>query len=353
MKLFYIGLTLLLALACAPLMRGQTAAALAVTTELSWDNPCQGDPLRVRVRLTSPRARQDIHRRVLRGASSSDPAFAMPAIATQWHEGVSLKLVRVHTDGTRQVVLAPNQWAAFLRPQSPGARDFEGLLLARSREWLVSPQAAGLSAGQYELETSWQGASYVEAACLPADGLLTAPTVAFSAASATHAAQQADHLGRLAYYSYMTGDYAQARALSQKVAQLDPAGRTPERVDAWFIAAHAALRMNDPLAAADAYHSLARLFPAGESTELTSMARERLEILAPRLQLPPGAGNEQPFRLQITSSWPEQRYVTYASPDLKTWTPVSTNVALTNLLDVLDAQSTNFYQRYYRVIWTP
>ncbi len=353
MKLFYMGLTLLLALAWAPLTGGQTAAALSLTSELSWGSPCQGDPLRVRVRLTSPRARQDLHRRMLRGESTNGEAFAMPVIATNWHEGVSLKLVRVQTDGTRQVVLAPDQWAAFLRPQSPGARDFEGLLLARSREWLVSPQAAGLSAGAYEVEASWQGASYVDATYLPTGGVLTAATLTFNAATITSAAQQADHLGRLAYYSYMTGDYAQARDLSRKVAQLDPSGRTPERVDAWFMAAHAALRMNDPLAAAEAYNSLARLFPAGESTELTSMARERLEILAPRLQLPPGAQGEQPFRLQITSSWPEQRYVTYASPDLKTWTPVSTNVALTNLLDVLDAQSTNYYQRYYRVIWTP
>ncbi len=46
---------------------------------------------------------------------------------------------------------------------------------------------------------------------------------------------------------------------------------------------------------------------------------------------------------------PGSNYVLEATTDFSTWTPISTNTALTNQLNLLDPQATNFPYRYYRV----
>ena len=42
-------------------------------------------------------------------------------------------------------------------------------------------------------------------------------------------------------------------------------------------------------------------------------------------------------------------YVLQASTNLLNWTPISTNLALTNYFSWLDPQATNYPRRYYRV----
>jgi hypothetical protein len=43
-------------------------------------------------------------------------------------------------------------------------------------------------------------------------------------------------------------------------------------------------------------------------------------------------------------------YVLQASTNLINWTPLSTNLALTNFFNLLDPNATNFPSRYYRVL---
>jgi hypothetical protein len=47
---------------------------------------------------------------------------------------------------------------------------------------------------------------------------------------------------------------------------------------------------------------------------------------------------------------PGSNYVLQATTNFSTWTPISTNAALTNQLNLLDPQATNFPYRYYRVL---
>ena len=46
-------------------------------------------------------------------------------------------------------------------------------------------------------------------------------------------------------------------------------------------------------------------------------------------------------------------YVLQASTNLMNWTPISTNLALTNEFNWLDSQATNYPHRYYRVLRQP
>jgi len=47
---------------------------------------------------------------------------------------------------------------------------------------------------------------------------------------------------------------------------------------------------------------------------------------------------------------PGSNYVLQATTNFSSWTPISTNTALTNQLNLLDPQATNFPYRYYRVL---
>ena len=59
------------------------------------------------------------------------------------------------------------------------------------------------------------------------------------------------------------------------------------------------------------------------------------------------------FQLTIGGVVPGRTNIVEASPDLFTWTPISTNVTVTNNFTILDSTATNFSQRFYRVREVP
>jgi mono/diheme cytochrome c family protein len=54
------------------------------------------------------------------------------------------------------------------------------------------------------------------------------------------------------------------------------------------------------------------------------------------------------FQLAFAGA-PGSNYVLQASTNLSTWVPISTNTSITNIINLLDPQATNFPYRFYRV----
>jgi hypothetical protein len=333
-----------------------TAPLFKISASLTWESPYVGDPLRVRVRLTHPQIRQAAAlqmRQIEQGQPVTGSAATPPPVTTNWYEGVSLNLYRVNANNTRQLVLPADQWPPFLRPLLAEPPVFDGLTTARSREWLIPAVAAGLHAGSYVLTAGWNGTHMTDPGLLPPTGVVAGQELSFTVTTHTDPTAQATHLGRLAYQEYMSGDLAQARAHSQAALRLDPQNRDRERIETHFVAAHAALRMQDYLGSADALQTLVQTYSGLPGDEVVEVANQRLEFLAPRLQVPPGASlNQNAFPLQVLSL-PNQHYITYASPNLQTWLPFSTNVGSGTWIDVLDTNRPMAGQRFYRSIWTP
>jgi hypothetical protein len=63
-----------------------------------------------------------------------------------------------------------------------------------------------------------------------------------------------------------------------------------------------------------------------------------------------GLGTNGQFQFTITGLLPGRTNVVQSSFDLTSWTPISTNVAITNSIRISDPQTTNFAQRFYRVL---
>ncbi len=55
------------------------------------------------------------------------------------------------------------------------------------------------------------------------------------------------------------------------------------------------------------------------------------------------------FQLELLGT-PGSNYVLQASTNLLNWTPLSTNLATTNLFNLFDPGASNFPHRFYRVI---
>jgi hypothetical protein len=58
------------------------------------------------------------------------------------------------------------------------------------------------------------------------------------------------------------------------------------------------------------------------------------------------------FVLQLHGQ-PGTPYIIQRSPDLFTWTPVSTNLLAGNLLNITNAISSGVTQQFWRAVWQP
>jgi hypothetical protein len=328
--------------------------ALKISASLAWEPVYTNDPLRVRVRLTCPQASQAMARQ-LRQAELGQAMGELtppPAIATNWQDGVQLTLSAVDTNKVRHVILSADQWPLYLRPLLDEPPSFDGLVTARSREWLLPATVAGLTNGNYVLAIQWSNSGLVDTNALPAGGTLTGQELAFRVQSPTNAAEQATHLGRLAYQDYMAGQTGPARTLGQQALQLDPNNLDPERVETYFVVAHSAIRQQDYLGGADVFQSMFQAYGTNHD-EILTIAHERLNLLAPQLRVPAGAAaNPAAFRFQLLTL-PSQHYLAYGSTNLQQWQAISTNLGTGDWIEITDTNAWQYKTRYYRAVLTP
>lgn len=337
--------------------------AMALRSELTWTPTYAGDPLRVRVFLSSPRVFEEsleIVRRIEQGdVPPGDPPAPSVQLPAEWQTQVSLRLSRVKPDGTREEVLSGAAWTPYLRPQvglpagalPPGA--------VRSREWLVPAEVVQLTAGPCLLETSWNGRGLAPAEHLPASGILKADDLRFQVASpgptlagAGGADPRADHLGRLAFAAYVRGDHIEARRLGTEALQSDPGNLQPDRLETHLLVARSALAADDYDGAKAALDRLSRQPGADSLGEVLEMVTARLESLAPRLRLFPTLPAPGGLRLEI-DALPGQRYVTYESTDLRSWSPLSTNRASGAWISIEPLPASRQGPRFFRSVLQP
>lgn len=137
------------------------AAVLAVGTEMRWQPVYAGDPLMVEVRIWSPRERQELYKQTLKaeqGLALTPSDFVPPKIPNDWASSVALGLFRIDQAGKRVSMLPPGAWEPYRVKLEAGLLSLADLgLTSPSAGWIVSPDAAQLTEGQYVLTVSWKG----------------------------------------------------------------------------------------------------------------------------------------------------------------------------------------------------
>ncbi len=256
-----------------------SAPALALALELPWEPVYAGDPLRVVVQLSSPRAMDALYAQYLAleaGQPTPALAFASPAVAADWAQGVTLALYRLEAGGTRTPVLAPGDWAGYRRRPEESEDVAFGPSLAWAQEWLVPAEAAGLEAGDYVLEAAWDGRGLADGALLGADGALQAQALSVTV-QAPENWDQATHLGRLANVAFLQGDNARARTLGQEALDTGLDDGSPERLNLYFLVAAACFGQQDYQAAIATYKRVIARVPAG--SELALLAQQWIDMI--------------------------------------------------------------------------
>lgn len=256
--------------------------ALEISADLQSSPVYAGDPFSVRVRIASPRARQEQYRRQLkleRGETAEPAGFTAPKIARDWVSSLQMDLYRLDAAGTRTSVLSGSNWDAYLVKPDPRLADIGPVLGVESRDWLVPPESLRFEEGHYVLELSWLGKGKVDNAFLAADGALKGRDLRFHVHRPVEPAQRAAHLTRLARYEYNARQYWQARADARSALALSPKKLDPEATMSYFVVANASLALQDVPSAKAAYEELVAQFPAGSSHDLVLVARRGLEQL--------------------------------------------------------------------------
>ena len=242
-------------------------------------------------------------------------------------------------------------WSGFLQPN-----DFESTSLAianvtRTAEWLAPSDRAGLTAGRYRLEVTWEGRGLAPDGTLPAGGVVTLAAIPFEVAPAATVAQQALHQRHLAWERYLADDPAGAVACVREADRLDPSGADPIALQSRLVAANASARMRDAFGAAQFLDAI-RARGGNDNDHLAGFAADAFRGLAPRLELirsPAGAGAAG-ARLQVTAA-PGGTYVTERSSDLAAWAAISTNTPTANRFEIVEPDGGTAARRYYRVRW--
>jgi len=248
---------------------GDALPALALAVELPWAPIYAGDPLRLVVRLSSPRAWEALYAQYLAaeaGQPAPEAATAAPAVPSDWEQGVALTLDRLDSGGAHQAVLTAAAWAPHLRQREADLPEIG--LTVWMREWLVPAEAASLQEGEYALTATWHGQG--------PEGAVTAEEVRFSVTAPANDSEKAVQAGRLAYCAFARGDYAEARTQGQQALEMGVEDGTPERFELHFLVAGAAFGLQDYEAAIATYERIIALAPRG--SDLALLAQQWIDI---------------------------------------------------------------------------
>lgn len=252
------------------------APAFALAAELPWQPVYCGDPLRLMVRLSSPRAMQDAYRAISdqEGQDSESTTIGAPDVPVDWFQGLDLTLYHVDADGTRTEVLADSAWAPHQRQTHPSLPAVS--LVTWSQEWFVPAEIAQLQEGGYLLAASWDGHG-LDRTLLGPDGIVMAEELRFAVQAPTSDGERATQAGRLAYNAYVRGDYPEARTHGEEALELGVEDGSPDRLDTHFLVAGACFGMKDYPAAIAAYERIIALPAKGH--HLADLAQQWIDVI--------------------------------------------------------------------------
>jgi hypothetical protein len=255
---------------------------------MRWQPVYAGDPLMVLVRIWSPKERQELYKQTLKAEQGQAPAasdFVPPKIANDWASAVALGLFKIDQAGKRVSVLSADAWELYRVKQETGLSLADLGLVSPSAGWVVSPDAAKLSEGQYVLTLAWEG-SVTGAGSGPRGSELKGEELFFDVKPLTSDSERASHLGRLAYYEYRMGSYERARSDGRQAVALDPENLFPERIETWFIIANASIALKDFKSAKETLTALLAKLPPPESSDIALAAKQLLDSLSETKKLP-------------------------------------------------------------------
>lgn len=324
---------------------------LTLTSELLWEGPLAGDPLRVETTLAC-RAYQQALLQATRSGTNVDDTVLHPTIATNWADNLDFTLYR-YEDDSRWVEVLSSRTATnnYLQPLIVSPDSFGRKPVARTREWMFSSESVHLTPADYLLYVSWDGDGMVEEAALPEFGYISAPGISFTVVAATNEVQKAVQKHRLAFQAYAEGDYLKSRQLAQSALEVDAARSLLMDAGTDRMAVNAALKLADYRGALGTLQD----FDPGDQSEPARFALELRKVLAPELSLNPASARTSAPRLTVVAL-PGQNYEVQFSANLTTWTTLDRRLTETNRYEITDsgtANTQNNSPRFYRAVWLP
>jgi hypothetical protein len=318
--------------------------SLALSTELVWDNPLAGDPLRIAVHLSCPAYQGALAVSQSTGQPLPTNVFK-PTVDPDWHEGLFVTLYAL-SNNTYTPVFDSKEWQGFFRPEVVSASSLGRQPLAHSKEWLVPSAKLKLRPTRYLLHVLWDGDGLVESSALPDDGYISAPTLDFHVTAPTNEMQIASQENRLAFEAYAAGEFRKALDYALQALDREGARHHLQVEGTHMLAANAALKLAEYRTAAIELQKAARDIKG----ELGEVALALRRIIVPEIVIEPEFRQSSPRRLTIVGL-PDQTYEVQSSSDLLTWTTLDRRMTTTNRYQVLAAAGVGERQQFYRVVW--
>ena len=324
------------------------APALKLTSELIWDDPVAGDPLRIDVSLSCHAYQQALLHAAQTGTNV--PATLLyPTIATDWAENLEFVLYRYENNSQWVEVLASiNSTTNYLQPLSISPDSFGKKPLARNREWLLPAEALRLTPGNYLLSVNWDGDGMVEEDALPPFGYVFARDIRFTVSAATNDLQRAIQEHRLGFQAYMAGDHLKAWQHSQAALQVAEARSLLLAEGTDRMAVNAALKLGDYRGAVATLQNVDQ----GDRREPGQFTSALRKVLAPEISLNPASARTSSPRMTVVAL-PGQSYEVQVSDNLTIWTALDRRLTQTNRYEVIDPGKTTSAPRFYRAVWLP
>jgi hypothetical protein len=242
--------------------------ALQLAIELGWDNPYPGEPLPVRLYLSSPRADALID---AANAGTTRPAESpLSNVIADWPAAVRFELFRVNDDQLRPAGVALD-WSKLRLPA------FRAIPGNRVADWEI-PASANLAEGQFMLRATWADTNGPELAA----------EARFSLAKPQNDQENAEHAERMALEAYGQNRFAEARRWAEEAVKADRQSTTPQRIRMLLAQADACLAMDDLKAGLEIYRAMLKM-PLDErlAAELSWKVKVLEKLLAKPVLRPP------------------------------------------------------------------